>query len=127
MKLFPARLLKHKDLWVLLVLLIGFIGLSQWAGGRQADAHAEQMRALARPGDILMISSETCVFCKRAHAWLTEQQVPFRECLVERDAACLAEYQARGGRGTPTFVVREHTVTGFDRVRIVELLGQARR
>lgn len=117
-----AALLFRKDLWVLLALVAGFVGLSQWAGGRQADAQAEQLRALARPGDILMLSSETCVFCKRAHAWLSEQQVPFRECLVERDGACMAEYQARGARGTPTFVVRDHTVIGFDRPRIVELL-----
>ncbi len=47
MKLFRAPLRKYKDLWVLLALLTVFIGVSQWAGGRQADAHAEQMRALA--------------------------------------------------------------------------------
>lgn len=115
-------LLARKDLWVLLALVAGFYALTQWAGGRQAEDQAEQLRALARPGDILMISSETCVFCKRAHAWLTEQQVPFRECLVERDGACMAEYQARGAGGTPTFVVRNHTVLGFDRPRIIEIL-----
>jgi glutaredoxin len=111
-------LLARKDLWVLLALVAGFYALTQWAGGRQA----EQLRALARPGDILMISSESCVFCKVAHRWLTEQRVPFRECLVERDGACMAEYQARGASGTPTFVVRNHTVLGFDRPRIIEIL-----
>ena len=118
----PSSILLRKDLWVLLALVAGFYALTQWAGSRQADEQAEQLRALAQPGDILMISSETCVFCRVAHRWLTEQRVPFRECVVERDGACMAEYQARGAQGTPTFVVRNNTVLGFDRPRIVEIL-----
>lgn len=121
-----VRALGRKDLWLLLVLVLGFMGLAQWAGSRQAEQQGEQLRALARPGDIRMLSSETCVFCKRAHAWLSEQGVPFRECLVERDAACRAEYAARGAQGTPTFVVRDHTVVGFDRMRFIELLSAPR-
>ena len=115
-------LLARKDIWVLLALVAGFYGLTQWAGGRQSAEQAEQLRTLARPGDILMISSEHCVFCKIARQWLDEQRVPYRECLVERDGACMAEYQARGAQGTPTFVVRNNTVLGFDRPRIVEIL-----
>ncbi len=118
--------LARKELWLLLALVLGFLGLAQWAGSIQADQQGEQLRALARPGDIRMLSSERCVFCQRAHAWLSEQGVPFSECQIERDAACRAEYAARGAQGTPTFVVRDHTVVGFDRRRIAELLGAPR-
>lgn len=115
---------KRADFLVLIVLIAAFVGISQWAGNRQADEQGARLRALARPGDIQMLSSEHCVFCKLARDWLTEQRVPFTECLIERDGACMAEYQARGARGTPTFVVRGHTLLGFDRERIVELLGR---
>lgn len=118
----PSWLRRH-DLWVLLLLILVFAGLARWAGSRQAADEAQRLRELARPGDILMISSETCVFCTRARLWLDEADVPYRECLIERDAACLAQYQARGGRGTPTFVVRGHTLLGFDRPRMLTLLG----
>jgi glutaredoxin len=72
-----------------------------------------------------MISSETCGWCTAARRWMTEQSVPFEECFVERDARCLADYQALGGQGTPTLVVRGRTVLGFDRARVIEILGQA--
>lgn len=108
---------------VSLLLIVGLVwGLSKWAGSRHADEQAEDLRRWAGPEDILMLSSTTCVFCKRASAWLNEHRVPHRECFVEREPACLAEYQARGARGTPTFVVRGHTILGFDRERIRALL-----
>ena len=113
---------RWKELAVLAGLVGVFWGGAQWAGGREAQRQGEALRELARPGDILMLSSTTCVFCKRASAWLQEQQVPHRECFIERDAACLAEYQARGARGTPTFVVRGQTVLGFDPQRLRAIL-----
>ena len=109
-------------LWSLTLILAVVLGLSQWLGGRAARDEGQALRALAGPGDILMLSSVSCAICKNAAAWLTEQQVPHRECLIERDAACAAEYRARGALGTPTFVVRGRTVLGFDRLRMLEIL-----
>ncbi len=112
-----------RDLIVLAVMLA-----LAWGGmqllRRHADAEdGEQLRALAKPGDVLMLGSVTCTFCAQARSWLEEEKVPYRECLIERDADCLREYQARGGFGTPTFVVRGHTVVGFDRQAIAKLLA----
>lgn len=109
-------------LWSLVLILLVVLGGSQWLGGRAARGEGQVLRELARPGDILMLSSTTCAICKQAGAWLAEQRVPHRECLIERDAACAAEFQARGAIGTPTFVVRGQTVLGFDRRRIGEIL-----
>ncbi len=112
-----------RDLIVLAVLLA-----VAWGGMQLLRAHADakdgaQLRALARPGDVLMLGSVTCTFCAQARAWLEEEKVSYRECLIERDADCLREYQARGGFGTPTFVVRGHTVVGFDRLAIAKNLA----
>ncbi|HEX2010571.1 MAG TPA: glutaredoxin family protein [Roseateles sp.] len=111
-----------RELLVLLGLVALSWGASQWIGGRQAEQQGQALRELARPGDIVMLSSVGCVFCKRASAWLVEQKVTHRECFIERDAACMAEYQARGARGTPTFVVRGRTLLGFDPERIRAIL-----
>ncbi len=117
----PAR---RTEIVVLLLIVAVAWGLSRWAGRGVEEAQAQALRETARPGDIVMLSSTTCVFCKQASAWLVEQRVPHCECLIERDAECRAEYQSRGAGGTPTFVVRGQTITGFDRERIRAVLAR---
>jgi glutaredoxin len=113
-----------RNLWPLATILALVLGgnalLRLWQAGDQGQA----LRELAQPGDILMLSSTTCIFCTRAREWLTEQNVPFRECFIESDAACRAEFQARSGPGTPTFVVRGQTLVGFDPARLQRSLSR---
>ncbi|MFG6433070.1 glutaredoxin family protein [Roseateles sp. LYH14W] len=109
-----------------LFVVVGLTALASWAWRSHVAAEDGQLLAQrAKPGDIRMISSETCGWCTVARRWMTQQRVPFTECFIERDAQCLADYQALGGRGTPTLVVRGQTVTGFDRARIIGILEQA--
>ena len=84
------------------------------------------MVALARPGDIQMLSSTTCVFCAAARRWMTDQRVPFAECFIERDTDCAARYRALGGRGTPTMLVRGQMQLGFSPQQVLDAL-QAHR
>lgn len=112
-----------RDLIVLAVLLAVAWGGMQLLRARADAEDGEQLRALAKPGDVLMLGSVTCTFCAQARSWLEAQKVPYRECLIERDADCLREYRARGGYGTPTFVVRGHTIVGFDRKEIAKNLA----
>jgi len=95
-------------------------GASQWWRSHLAGSLGEQLVALARPGDIQMLSSITCVYCTAARRWLTDQQVPFSECFIERDADCLARYQALGGRGTPTLLVRGQMQLGFSPQQVLD-------
>ena len=110
-----------------LLVLAALLGVA-WGGMQllrhRADAEdGAQLRSLAKPGDVLMLGSATCTFCAQARSWLDAEKVPYRECLIENDADCLREFQARGGYGTPTFVVRGHTVVGFDRKAIAKNLA----
>ena len=74
--------------WGLAVLVLAVMaGQPWWAGIRQQDLGA-RVAPLARPGDIHMLSSETCAICTVARQWFTQHRVPFTECLIERDAAC---------------------------------------
>ena len=101
-------------------------GASQWWRSHLAGGLGEQLVALAMPGDIQMFSSTTCVYCTAARRWLQDQQVPFSECFIERDATCAARYQALGARGTPTLQVRGQVQLGFSPQRVLDGL-QARR
>jgi len=109
---------------LLLVIAAVWLASSAWRGhvsARDGELLAERMK----PGDIRMISSETCPYCLAARRWMTQQGVPFSECLIERDPACLESYQTLGAAGTPTLVVRGQRVLGFDRQRLLDIMKSA--
>ena len=109
-----------------LLIVIALAGLASWAWRSHVSSQdGEVLAQQVKPGDIRMISSETCGWCTAARRWMQEEGVAFDVCFVERDAKCLADYQALGGQGTPTLVVRGEIVRGFDRARIIELVSAA--
>jgi glutaredoxin len=113
---------RWRSLAGLAVLLLLASGASQWWRSHLAGSLGEQMAAAARAGDIQMLSSTHCVFCTRARRWLSDQQVPFNECFIERDAGCAARYQALGARGTPTLLVRGQVQLGFSPQQVLASL-----
>jgi glutaredoxin len=58
----------------------------------------------------------------KARQYLTEHRIPFEDCLIERDAACLADYKRLGASGTPTLLVRGQRQLGFDPLRVTAAL-----
>lgn len=111
------------------LILIGLIALVSvaWEGYRQWEDQrmAERIAAAARPGDIRMLSSETCVFCTRARQWLTQHRIPFQECFIERDAVCAADFRALRAPGTPVLIVRQQMLVGFQPERVAQALTVA--
>ena len=108
--------------WSLLAV-VALAWLASWAWrGHVSAQDGELLAQRTRPGDIRMISSETCPYCLAARRWMTQQGIPFQECFIERDAQCLADFQALGAAGTPTLFVRGQRVTGFDRARLLEII-----
>jgi hypothetical protein len=93
-------------------------GLKAWQGERLG----ERIAAAAAPGDIVMISSLTCTYCREARQWFTAHEVPFSECFIEQDAACAEVYRRLLAPGTPTLLVRGQRQVGFDPRRIVGAL-----
>ncbi len=112
--------------WRPLVSLLVLVGVV-WGGQRLLQGlnhhrQGESMRQLARDGDIRLISSETCRYCVLARQWLTNQRVPFSECLIERDAQCRREYERTGAQGTPTVLVKHQVQLGFAPAQVLEAL-----
>lgn len=106
----------------LVLLVLAVLGLSQAARLWTEAEQAQQLRERARPGDILMLASSSCVYCQRAQAWLDAESVPYRMCLIEQDADCARRYAALQAPGTPTFVVRGARVVGWDRAALLRAL-----
>lgn len=107
---------------LLFVLVLGVSAGMQWWGHAGEQGRGERLAAVARAGDIRMLSSETCVFCTAARRWMAEYRVPFDECFVERDAQCRAAYDATLARGTPTLIVRGQVLLGFDAGKVLAVL-----
>jgi glutaredoxin len=118
---------RRASLWSLAVVVLVVLGLSRLGSYWQERQQAELMRAQIAPGELLMLSSETCEFCRRARVWLDAQRVPYSECFIETDPACAAQYQAYRAPGTPTFLLNGQRVVGFDRQRLVQMLEESSR
>ena len=112
--------------WLGLVALVAGVGAaSQWWSHRNDGALGVEVAALARPGDIRMLASETCSICAAARVWFTENRIPFSECLIERDPACKAAFDAAQAPGTPLLVVRGKNLLGFNPGLVREALRPA--
>lgn len=63
------------------------------------------------------------MFCNRAKEFLSSKGVEFEERDVSRDESALEELQKRGLMTTPVILVDGEAVVGFDREKLVSLLG----
>jgi glutaredoxin len=90
------------------------------------DRHlADQMRPLARPDSITLFTSVTCYYCEQAHDWLNAHQISWRDCPIESDAGCMADYTEQGAPGTPLVRVNGQWQLGFAPAQVLKAL-QAR-
>jgi glutaredoxin len=113
----------HRSLVALALLVLAISAASTWWAGRQQAGLGAQVAALAQPGDIHMLSSETCSVCVVARAWFAAHHVAYSECTIERDAACKAAFEATRAPGTPVLLVRGRPQVGFSPERLRDGLG----
>jgi glutaredoxin len=116
----------RRALFSLIGLVLGTSAAVQaWHGWRQVRL-GEQVAAAAQPGDIRIISSDTCEACVWTREWLQRHDVAFSECSIERDAACARDFAATRAPGTPVVLVRGRPQVGFDpRDVLAELVSGA--
>ena len=120
----PDTRRKLVEYGVLAALVGAALAGPAWWRSREAARLGEELTRLARPGDIEMVSSVTCIYCDKARAWLTQHGAPFSECYIERDRACMARYEQLGAAGTPTVVIKGRLLRGYSAPAIVEALRQ---
>ncbi|MDE2615087.1 MAG: hypothetical protein KGL78_16760 [Burkholderiales bacterium] len=107
-----------RALLAFVVFVLAMSAGSQWWAGRRDGALGAEVARLARPGDIRMIASDSCVICLRARHWFDDNRIAFSECSVERDAQCRADFEALSAPGTPVILVRGRPQLGFDPQRL---------
>jgi hypothetical protein len=110
---------------LLVLVLVVNAGSSLWARHYQASL-GEAVAKNAQPGDIQMLSSDTCSICVVARHWFTAHRVAFSECSIERDVACQQKFAVSLAQGTPVLIVRGQTQLGFSAERVAAGLGVVR-
>ena len=113
---------KRSLLGLISVVVIGAAAMQGFAWWSRERLGA-QVAANAKPGDIHMIASVTCIYCAAARTWFDENRVPFTECEIERDAACAAKYNALMAPGTPVMLVLGKRLHGFSPQAIADVLA----
>lgn len=114
--------MRRSLLGLITVVIVGAAAM-QAATWWSRERLGAQVAANARPGDIHMIASVTCVYCAAARAWFAENHVPFTECEIERDAACAQAYNALMAPGTPVLLVRGKRLLGFSAQAVADALA----
>ncbi|RME07003.1 MAG: NrdH-redoxin [Anaerolineae bacterium] len=73
---------------------------------------------------VILFTTPTCTFCKKAKRYLRERGVPFKDVDVSRDPAAARDMVRRSGQqGVPVIDIGGKIVVGFDRPKIDRLLG----
>ena len=74
---------------------------------------------------VLLFSTSTWSWCRRAKRYLKEQRVPFKEVNIERDPDPAREIVRKTGQtGVPVIKIRSSWIVGFDRERIDKELAR---
>jgi len=108
---------------VILALVWG--GTEAWSWW-QDRALAQQIRQLAKPGDIVMFDSNTCVYCLKAQAWLKMHSITWQSCNVDTTPMCQTQFQQQSSPGTPLFKVSGKWRLGFDPAWIARTLTEVK-
>ena len=72
--------------------------------------------------NVVVYSSDTCIYCHEAKNYLKELNIDFVEKNVSSDSIARKELMMRGFMGVPVIMVDEKIVQGFDKERLDQLL-----
>ena len=74
---------------------------------------------------VVMFSTTTCSWCRRAKRYFREHRVPFKEVNVERNPQAARDIVRKTGQtGVPVIKIGSSWIVGFDKVRIEKELAR---
>ena len=74
---------------------------------------------------VVIYSTPTCPYCKRAKEYLTRREIPFKEHNVAADRKAAKEMVKKSGQlGVPVITVNGEVLIGFHQDRLDEMLSR---
>ena len=75
--------------------------------------------------NVLLFSTSTCSWCRRAKRYFKDRGVPFKEINIERDPEAARDIVRKTGQtGVPVIKIGSKWIVGFDRERIEKELAR---
>ncbi len=87
---------------------------------KEASPHSKANKS---PGKVVMYSTPTCGYCKRARAFFTKNNIGYTEHDITTDKLANQRYRKLNGRGVPLILVGEKRISGFNEGLLRRLLG----
>ena len=74
---------------------------------------------------VVMFSTSTCSWCRRAKHYFKEHSIPFKEVNVERDPQAARDIVRKTGQtGVPVIKIGSSWIVGFDKARVEKELAR---
>jgi glutaredoxin 3 len=74
---------------------------------------------------VLLFSTSTCSWCRRAKRYFKERRVPFKEVNIERDPDAARDIIRKTGQtGVPVIKIGSRWIVGFDKEQIEKELAR---
>ena len=74
---------------------------------------------------VILFSTSTCSWCRRAKKYLKENKIPFKEINVERDPSAARDVARKTGQtGVPVIKIGSKWIVGFDKTTIERELAR---
>ena len=74
---------------------------------------------------VVLFSTSTCSWCRRAKRYLNEQRMAFKEVNVERDPDAAKDIVRKMGQtGVPVIKIGSRWIVGFDKEQIEKSLAR---
>jgi glutaredoxin 3 len=74
---------------------------------------------------VVLFSTPTCSWCRRAKRYFRERRIPFKEINIERDQQAARDIVRKTGQtGVPVIKIGSSWIVGFDKDRIEKELAR---
>jgi glutaredoxin 3 len=74
---------------------------------------------------VVLFSTSTCSWCRRAKKYFKDNRIPFKEINIERDPDAARDLQRKTGQtGVPVIKIGGRWIVGFDRPAIERELAR---
>lgn len=75
------------------------------------------------PGNVVMYTTPTCGYCKRAKSFFLQHNIGFIEYDITADKSTMERFKSLNGRGVPLIFVGDKRIAGFNKTLLKNLFG----